>query len=232
MLIRQPQVFQNTSTLFTIGTVPHPYTFASLQHQTDALTIRFVRRKTVRDEWILAATKELLGNGMSSFDRLVHMKDAIASDYGSSHSLWLTAETTESDTWNRDLSWVFGFPVPSAPTSDGKSETPVPGPERRPAPPKPEGKVPDQVELIREKNLLEKARRALKDSTRQIAQIRDVVEAWNLADTEVWRFTRAYNARRRVERQKWEDEEKKFAGSEGSKGAWGRWFDKREDEGI
>lgn len=231
MLITQPQVFRNSSTLFTIGTVPHPYTFASLQHQTDVLTLRFVRRKTTRDEWILAATKELLGTGLSSYARLPHLKEAVASDYGSSHSLWLTAESTDSDDWHKELAWIFGFPIPSAPVSNGHSETPVPGPERRPPPPKPEGgKVPDPVELIKEKTLLEKARTALKNNARQIALIRNVVEAWNLADTEIWRFTRAYNARRRVERQKWEDEERKFAGSEGSKGAWGRWFDRREEE--
>ena len=233
MLISQPPVFQNKSTLFTIGTVPHPYTFASLQHQTDTLTTRFIRRKTHRDDWISTATKELLGTSVSSFSRLVRMKEAIASEYGSSHSLWLTAESTTSETWHRDLAWVFGFPIPSSPSDNGKSETPVPGPERRPPPPKPQGKVPDQVELIKEKNLLEKARAALKDNTKPIARIRDVVEAWNLADTEIWRFTRAYNARRRVERQKWEDDEKHYAGSEDSKGAWGRWFDRRtEDDEI
>lgn len=225
MLISQPPVFRNTSTLFTIATVPHPYTYASLQHQTETLTLRFVRRQTERDQWISATTKELLGTGLSSFARLPHLKDAVASEYGSSHSLWLTAESTESDGWHKDLAWIFGFPLPSAPASDGKSETPVPGPERRPPPPKPEGTVPDPVELIKEKNLLAKARGALKNNARAIAMIRDIVEAWNLADTEIWRFTRAYNARRRVERQKWEDEEKDFAGSEGSRGTWGRWFD-------
>ncbi|KAL1305151.1 hypothetical protein AAFC00_002075 [Neodothiora populina] len=230
MLISQPSVFRNTSTLFTIGTVPHPYTFASLQHQTEALTIRFIRRQTQRDTWIIATTKELLGIGLSSFARLIHVKDAIASDYGSSHSLWLTAEYTDSETYRKDLAWTFGFPVPSELADDGKSETPVPGPERRPPPPKPEGKVPDHVELMREKTLLDKARAALKNNVRQVVQIRDVVEAWNLADTEIWRFTRAYNARRRVERLKWEEEESGYAGSEGSKGVWGRWFDRRESE--
>lgn len=229
MTIGRPAMFRNQTKLFTIGTVPHPYTFASLQHQTEALTIRFIRRSTSRDSWIMATTKELLGTGLSSFARLPYLKDAVASEFGSSHSLWLTAESTESDTFNKDLAWIFGFPIPSSAPDDGKSETPVPGPERRPPPPKAEGKVPDKVELMREKTLLDKARAALKGHVRQIVQIRDVIEAWNLADTEIWRFTRAYNARRRVERKKWEEEESGFAGSEGSKGAWGRWFDRRED---
>lgn len=225
MLITTPSVFRNTSTLFTIGTVPHPYTMVSLQHQTEALTTPFVRRHTSRDEWTMAATKELLGTGLSSFARLPHVKDSIASEYGSSHSIWLTAENTGSDQWHKDLTWDFGFPIPSSPHNDGHSETPVPGPERRPPPPKPDGKVPDEVELIKERNLLEKSRLALTNGVKPTAQIRDVVEAWNLADTEIWRFTRAFNARRRVERLKWEEEEKAFAGSEGGKGVWDRWFD-------
>lgn len=230
MLISQPPVFRNASTLFTIGTVPHPYTSVSLNHDTEQLTLGFVRRKTERDQWISAATKELLGVGLSSFDRLTHMKDAVASEYGSSRSLWLTAESIESESWHKDLAWRFGFPIPNAPVEDGKSETPVPGPERRPPPPKPEGgKVPDEVELVKEKALLDKARQSLKNSARPAKMIKNVVEAWNLADTEIWRFTRAYNARRRVERQKWEDEEKGFAGSEGKGASWGRWFDRRKE---
>lgn len=231
MLVSQPKVFRNTTTVFTIGTIPHPYTLASLQHQTEAINTRFIRRQTVRDEWIVAATKEFLGTGLSSFDRIPRVKDAIASDYGSWHSLWLTAEDSDLESWHKDLAWTFGFPIPSASPNNGQSETPVPGPERRPSPPPPTGtgkggKVPDQVELIKERTLLEKSRDALKNNARPIALIRNVVEAWNLADTEVWRFARAWNARRRVERKKWEDEEKAFAGSEGSKGGWGRWFDR------
>ena len=43
-------------------------------------------------------------------------------------------------------------------------------------------------------------------------QIRDVMEAWNLADTEAWKFVRAFNARRAMERRKWEDDEAVFIG--------------------
>lgn len=233
MLLTVPPVFRNTSTLFTIGIVPHPYTLASLAHQTDALTVRFVRRETKRDEWIMAASKELLGTGLSSYARLVHMKDAIASDYGSSHSFWLTGERTDDPSWREDLAWVFGFPIPSEPASDGHSETPVPGPERRPPPPKPEGNVPAPVALEKERILIEKSRTQLKEGgTSKTNQAKEVIESWNLADTELWRFVRAFAARRRVERKKWEEDERAFAGSE-SKGTFGRWFDRRDvDEDV
>jgi hypothetical protein len=230
--ISQPMFFRNTSDIFTIGTVPHPYTMASLQHQTDSLTVRFIRRTTKRDEWTLAATKEFLGTGMSSFARIPPLKDAIASDYGSARSLWLTPDNLAEENnvqLHRDLAWSLGFPVPTLESTldNGRSETPVPGPERRPPAPKPEGKIPDPVELVHEGTLLEKARLVLKSKgPRGSISIRDAVEAWNLADTEVWRFVRAWNARRSVERRKWEDEEKAFAGTEGSKGSWSRWFDR------
>lgn len=233
MLISRPPAFKNTTTLFTIGTVPHPYTFASLQHQTEALTLSFIRRKTARDTWIVASTRDLLGTGLSSFARLPHLKDAVASEFGSAHSLWLTAESTEDfATFSTDLAWIFGFPIPNSIPHDGRSETPVPGPERRPPPPQPEGRVPDEMELAAEKVLLEKSRMALKSRVEGVVRIKEIVEAWNLADTEIWRFARAWNARRRMERRKWEEEEEGFAGSEGGKGVWGRWFDRREEEGF
>jgi len=53
-----------------------------------------------------------------------------------------------------------------------------------------------------------------------------VIEAWNLADTEAWRFVRAFGAREVVERAQWEEEEKKFAGGEERDKGWGRWFDR------
>lgn len=230
--ISQPLFFRNTSDLFTIGTVPHPYTMTSLQHQSDSLTVSFIRRKTKRDEWLLAATKELLGTGMSSFARIPTLKDAVASDYGSARSLWLTPENLSPENnamLRRDLAWSLGFPVPTLESTldSGRSETPVPGPERRPPAPKPEGRIPDPVDLVREASLLEKARLVLKNKGPRNGQVlQNAVEAWNLADTEVWRFVRAWNARRSVERRKWEDEEKRFAGSEGSKGSWSRWFDR------
>ncbi|KAL2352043.1 hypothetical protein BJ546DRAFT_1050740 [Cryomyces antarcticus] len=224
MTLTTPQVFRNTSTLFTIGTVPHPYTLTSLHHTRDTLDVRFVRRETDRDVWLTTATKELLGTGLAGPSRLVAFKDAVASEWGTAHALWLTAERES----RADLDWLFGFSVPRHAAVDGKSETPVPGPERRPPPPKPEMPVPSAPELAREKDLLDKARIALKNQARPMTMLKAAVEAWSLADAEAWRFARAFSARRRVERLKWEEEEKAFAGAEGRVAGtgWGRWFDR------
>jgi hypothetical protein len=52
--------------------------------------------------------------------------------------------------------------------------------------------------------------------------VKAAVEAWNLADTEIWRFVRAFGARKAMERAKWAEEEERFL----SEGVVGRWVDK------
>jgi len=130
-----------------------------------------------------------------------------------------------------DLDWYFGFTIPQNATDTGKSETPVPGPERRPQlqrDPK-DGPVPTEENTRREKVLLDRAIEFGKARTPEEEKIRGAIEAWNLADTEAWRFARAFLARNRVERLKWEEEEKKYAGGAGAergkREGWGRWFD-------
>ncbi|KAK4634883.1 hypothetical protein CLAFUW4_00309 [Fulvia fulva] len=221
------KVYRNESELFTIATVPHPYTMQSMIKSKDNMDLQYIRRETDRDVWIQAATKELLGTGVSSFSRLPKLKDAIASEYGSSRSLWLTAERPFSKDSEKDLEeldWIFGFKLPREEIiPSGKSETPVPGPERRPKLPSPEygdGPIPSEAELQNERTLLEGTRRAL--TTKATKQVREITEAWNLADTEAWKFVRAYNARRRIERRGWEEEESDFQG----KGVFDRWVDK------
>lgn len=155
---------------------------------------------------------------------MVRFKEAVASPRTASHSLWLTAER-ESQV---DLDWIFGFNLPQA-GWDGKSETPVPGLERRPPPPEEVENVkpPVEGELRMEHNRVQKARTAIKSGDRRMQKIIDMVEKWNLADTEAWRFARAWSARRRVERRKWEEEEQGFAGAEkkAGVGGGGRWSD-------
>lgn len=231
MTISTPPIYRNTTSLFTIGTVPHPYTLQSLLHNRDALDIPFLRRNTKRDIWLTATTKELLGTGISSFARLGDFKDAVASSHGSARSLWLTAEDpiylrTERDM--REMDWIFGFAIPRAPLRDGKSETPVPGPERRPPPPKQEfdGPKPTEKQLRRQRDIGEKTKNVIKKGERRSGEreavaVRSAVEAWNLADTEAWKFVRAFNARRLVERQKWQKEEEAYLG----KGLVDRWKD-------
>ena len=227
--ISTPASYHNTSDLYTIGTVPHPYTMALLSAFRNDIDVRWIRRESERDPWLSALTKELLGTGVSGAPRVIKFKEAVASQYGTAHSLWITAEKPLPT----DLDWYFGFAIPRNATDSGKSETPVPGPERRPKPvvdPK-NGPIPNEADVEKERALLQRAIEFGEKRDVKEEKLRGAIEAWNLADTEAWRFARAYLERARVERLKWEEEEKKFAGGAGAERGksegWGRWFDDR-----
>ncbi|QDS74039.1 hypothetical protein FKW77_009107 [Venturia effusa] len=224
MSIRTPANFNNKTGLFNIVSVPHPFTTIALTNGRDTLDSSFVRRlgmKDGRDMWVTAITQDLQGSAVSASTRVSRLKEAIAGDWGIWHSLWLTAERE----YHEDLDWIFGFAIPRNGTSDGKSETPVPGPERRPKPEKMEGPQLSTEELSLDRSRLTKLRETIGSKLRHQILLRETVESWSLADTEIWRFARAYSARTKMERRKWEDEERAYAGAERRKGGWGRWFD-------
>jgi hypothetical protein len=240
MKVTTPFRYRNDSSFYTLGTVPHPYTTAllSLIPDADRFSIPWIVRSAPRDPWLADATQELLGTHVSASARVLRLKEAIASEEGSAHSLWFSAE--RDPPIPDDVDWRFGFAVPrnGSWADDGKSQTPVPGPERRPPPPPADpkdGPVPKKEELDLEPAILKRAREVvLKSKDKADVKVRDAIEAWNLADTEIWRFTRAFLARGRVERLKWEEEEAKFAGGMGSEkgrsGGWGRWLDRERDK--
>ncbi|RDL40273.1 Uncharacterized protein BP5553_00252 [Venustampulla echinocandica] len=225
--ISTPPTYRNTSELYTIGTVPHPFTMAVLSSFRDNIDVPWIRRESSRDPWITALTKEVSGTGVSSAPRIIKFKEAVASEHGTFHTLWLTAEKEVP----QDLDWRFGFTIPRNATDTGKSETPVPGPERRPQPkPDPKnGPVANPDDVKKERELLKRAKDFGQARTPAEEKLRGAIEAWNLADTEAWRFARAFLARSRVERLKWEEEEKHYVGGAGAErgksSGWGRWFD-------
>lgn len=156
MHITQPEAFRNTSSLYTIATVPHPYTMITLNNQSSEITIAHIRRNTARDAWITSVTRNVLGDGRGGPSRVIALKDAVASEYGRARSLWFTVEhfppsidisidstndrvpTNDVETapeqykapfpenWLEDIDWHFGFPVPRATVSHGESMNPVP----------------------------------------------------------------------------------------------------------
>ena len=172
-------VYRNTSNLYVIGTVPHPYTLATLESQRTDLDVAYIRRHTDRDRWIVSATKELLGTGVGTGPRLLAFKEAVAGPGISASSVWLTPEK-EVPT---DLDWHFGFAMPKNVTNKGYSKSPVPGSE----PNLPPSFVDEKqklsiVELAREMQLLETARKAISSPVRQQQSVCAMVEAWNLAE--------------------------------------------------
>ncbi|CAM1509169.1 Fc.00g029080.m01.CDS01 [Cosmosporella sp. VM-42] len=259
MKITTPSQYRNSSRAYTIGTVPHPWTLASLHNMKDSLDVAWIRRESPRDAWLAAVMQDLLGDKVSGDRRVMRFKQAVADEHATAHALWLTAE---ADIPN-DLEWHFGFAIPKQPGEDTKHDHPkdddktqkeektkkeertkkdektergkkIEGEEKTsdddqtdtPAPLSPE------EALAKEPILLNRAKRivALTKATTE-TRLRASLEAWNLADTEAWKFCRAFLARRSMERVQWEKDEEKYsggAGSEKGRSSWSRWRDSKE----
>ncbi|KAL2005730.1 hypothetical protein VTN00DRAFT_10223 [Thermoascus crustaceus] len=212
MPIVQPPAFKNVSELFTIGTVPHPFTLISLQAGSEQITTRHIRRETERDPWLREVTKELLGPERGGPSRVVSLKEAVAGDAAIPRSVWMTVENVPAkagqplpSTLLDEMEWQFGFAIPRDIPVPEENEDKT---KKSKKPPK-----PSKEELDKEYMLIEKAREVLTKKDNNRVGIKNVAEAWNLADTEVWRFVRAYRARSVVERKKWEEEEQNFVGA-------------------
>ena len=157
-IITQPESFRNTSSLYTIATVPHPYTMITLNNQSTEITIPHIRRNTPRDAWIHSITRDVLGDGRGGPSRVIALKDAVASEFSRTRSLWFTVEhfpstidisitadrvpsndveyvrptskTPFPENWLNEIDWHFGFPVPRQTLSHGESMNPVPVQDR------------------------------------------------------------------------------------------------------
>ncbi|KAL2018791.1 hypothetical protein VTK56DRAFT_419 [Thermocarpiscus australiensis] len=259
MKITTPPHYDNATTLYTIGTVPHPYTSSTLNALRSEVTIRWIRRDSPRDAWLTDLTASLLPGSVSASARILRFKEAVASDSSPPHTLWLPAEQPVPD----DLDWHFGFSLPSDTSSsssttkgeqgeeEGEEEE---GEEEEGGEEEGEGEEEGQEAtlLARAQTIVlagSKSQKPPKSKsksksksetpgsgtppppTQQDLALRDAIEAWNLADTEAWRFARAYLARKSVERRTWEEAEAKYAGGMGSDGKWRRRRKERQGQG-
>ncbi|MCJ1244009.1 hypothetical protein MMC30_001206 [Trapelia coarctata] len=224
-----PSNLTNDTSLFTIGTVPHPYTLALLLGKRTDITVRHIRRETPRDRWLEATTQETLGAKLGGSGRIVGFKEVVAGDHSAARGIWATAE--QNLQW-RDLEWYFGFSLPRGNLSAEELTGPTTGSQLKTLADA-MAKGQSETESLEQQGARLAAAKGVLNSKqakpRARVDMREAVEAWNLADTEAWRFVRAYEARGRMERMKWEEEERKFvAGKEGERRGegWGRWFDK------
>lgn len=109
------------------------------------------------------------------------LKDAVAGE-AASRTLWLTLESLlvtgrrQSPTFLDDLEWKFGFKLPR---DDEIPETAA------------QAKVQNSS-LQREKELISKTLEATRIKTSNRIGIQGIAEAWNMADTEIWQFVRAF----------------------------------------
>ncbi|PTB70024.1 hypothetical protein BBK36DRAFT_1166225 [Trichoderma citrinoviride] len=207
MTVSTPSRFRNSPQIFSIGVVPHPWSFALVDNLRESINATWIL-ESPRDPWLSAVTMAYLGTGVSSNRRVMRFKELAAGQVATSDSLWLPAENEVPS----DLDWYFGFTLPEKSMNDGKSQSPVPADRL----PKPELELPDRLngpvasdeDVAQERALLDRAKSVVmvnKSSTNG-TKMRTSLEAWNMADTEAWRFTRALNARRLLERDEWANE--------------------------
>ena len=216
--ITTPKTIVNDTNLFTLSTFPHPYTLASLLFKSTDLTTRHIRRETARDPYLFVITQEMLGKDVAGPSRIVTFKESVASEHSMVRSIWITEETILD---KRDLEWHFGFGIAS---NDIGKETDVVlrGPTGQGV------EKPSDLDMKEQKTLMTQSKEILAKGKKGRPGVKEVVEAWNLADTEAWRFVRAFGAREKMERLKWEEEEKAFAGGDEVRGErWGKWFDRK-----
>ncbi|KAH0498573.1 hypothetical protein TgHK011_005824 [Trichoderma gracile] len=207
MTVSTPSRFRNSPQIFTIGTVPHPWSFALVDNLRESINVTWIL-ESPRDPWLNAVTMAYLGSGVTSSRRVTRFKELAAGEAASSDSLWLPAENEVPS----DLDWYFGFTLPEKSMDDGKSQSPVPADRL----PKPEDELPDRLngpvasdeDVAHERALLDRAKRVvmLNESSTNVTKMRSSLEAWNMADTEAWRLTRALSARRALEREEWAKE--------------------------
>lgn len=213
--VTTPAKFHDSTQIFSIGTVPHPWTFVVLNNMRDDFDAAWIQQKVTRDAWIEAVTKDIAPSG-SSIHRVMAFKEAVANETSSFHSLWVSAERD----FPADLDFYFGFPIPKS--TDTAADDKLPNET---------GKETSQ-EIEKERGLFERAKKfvALSKATPE-TKLRKSMEAWSIADAEAWKFTRALQARRQLERANWEKEEARYSrgsGSEGGRTSWNRWGDQKE----
>lgn len=234
MRVTTPSRFHNSSRIFTIGTVPHPWTRSVLADLRQSFNVSWIRQESPRDAWTMTVSQDLLGTGVSSTVRLMRLKEAVAGDYATAHSLWVAAEKDMP----ADMSWYFGFAIPKKGMSDGRVRSPVPAdhpPDNKEERPHADtGPVVTPEERAAEQPLIDEAKRviALTKSTDE-TKLRASLEAWNMADTEIWKFVRAFQSRRHKEREQWEKTEAKYSsgsGTEKGRSAWNRWQDGKAND--
>jgi hypothetical protein len=192
MKISQPAAYKNNSQTFTIGTLPHPYTLISLLQNSAEVTTRHVRRETARDEWLKEVTSQQLGRELGGGPRAVVTKKAIAEGPALGTSLWMTVESLPAEAGQAlpsilldEFEWQFGFKIPRDTNVDAKNEGDAKETMQH-ANPSTQG-VEREYEIIRQ------ARDLLKKKSNRV-NIRSVTEAWNMADTEIWKFVKAYRS--------------------------------------
>ncbi|CEJ79886.1 hypothetical protein VHEMI00100 [[Torrubiella] hemipterigena] len=213
MKVKATESFHNKTNVYTIGIVPHPWTYAVLKNMREDLDTAFIKAEIPPNDWVETITKDVLAKANVD-KRVLSYKQIVAGEGALASSLWLSSERQFPD----DLEWHFGFSIPKPESKDTDDDEAVKS---------------SKEESAKELVLISHAHQVIAlDKSTDKTKLRAELEEWSMADTEAWRFTRAMQARRQLERNNFEKEEAKYAqgaGSEKGRSRWSKWNDQKED---
>ncbi|KAK9477259.1 hypothetical protein V1514DRAFT_334321 [Lipomyces japonicus] len=219
----------STSSLFSLITLPHPMTLLALTHHTDNINADFVRRKTLRDQWLIKATQSVVDREYGAPERALQIKKLavvnsiiLKSAYISTFEEQWNLANCEVDSY---FSWAAGFDLPRVKRSSQKefsdlevSSFPevlsavsycvskedyehfvIESETKRP------DRTPDRDVVKTLSDILTTVKSQVLSKTGTFIRTRKMVEAWNIADSEVWKFVKALNERTMNEERLWEE---------------------------
>ncbi len=174
------QGITNSTKSIQLLTVAHPLTYLWLKQKRAKVQPSFVRRHTDRDSWMVATTRDISPAGVGAEKRLTILKRALISQ-----SVAILAATWEESWDENDVSGVLGFSLPPISFEDEI----IDGEGTR--------KYADNVTLLSE------AKKTVLGLDAESLRQRAFVEAWNLADTGMWRFVQLIVKNANDERRAW-----------------------------
>jgi hypothetical protein len=151
---------------FVLGVVPHPYTVLSFKYQTSEFDPSLILDGR-RDDWVMSVTQDIVRGQTGAYQRTQGLKEIVAqpntvSDSSIRSGIW---QIWEDDRWDGVIESQLGFSIDLS-LSPGLDTSQA---------------SMEALLLTIKKNMLSEKPQVL----------RDAVESWNLAWTELWYFVRA-----------------------------------------
>ncbi|KAK9368105.1 hypothetical protein V1509DRAFT_579622 [Lipomyces kononenkoae] len=223
--VKSVSAIPDSPSTFVIITIPHPVTSIALSHSASDVTADIVRRETSRDLFVRTATSEIIKKGLGPSHRVLELKKLAAASSELLDNMYISVFESQFGFNNCLVTdyfrWAVGFnfgPLMDNETSAKKQatfdavvqeiETCLPAEpyieiqtevtrmlDPKDAKSSTQLSVSDTITTIRDRILSADPDRKLKVQ---------MVEAWNMADTELWRFVRALNERAESEEKIWE----------------------------
>ncbi|KAK9237758.1 hypothetical protein V1525DRAFT_376609 [Lipomyces kononenkoae] len=225
--VKTVSAIADSPSTFVIVTIPHPMTSVALSQSASDVNADVVRRETGRDLFVRTVTSEIIGQGVGPPYRALALKKLAAASTEFLDAMYISVFESqfgfENCLVNDYFRWAVGFNFGPRLGKNRKQEhtfdtvvqeigmclpaelyTQIQTESARTLDPKvadgggrstPPMSVSDTITAIRDR-----IHSTHPDRKRQLR----MVEAWNMADAELWRFVRALNERAAQDENAWE----------------------------